>query len=202
MLDFNPELVPVSDLVQVRSKDDSALRRNQRAVAATVDDDHYTAEFYPQAFNLNGATRAIAAAVWPVISFADGATQLAHVSQRRRYGWVNGPAEIRLVYSSPVGSTANFSIGVELWGVTAAGAGAVYPGIQLAASTLAAPGPVVADTRLTSAVVYTGPAVPITQQYTELALVVYRVGAAGADTNVNALHLYYATVRYVPKRGD
>lgn len=188
MLNFQPELTY-----------ERALQTNQRAVERHVNDEHYVRGFTPGDFVLGGPavpTHALVTAAaprWPAIIMLDGGSSFAVASWRKPSEWRTGQIRSRYWYTSDVGSTNNFAIQTMLNAIRDA---EVLTGTLLVDSTSAVAGPVVANTVIRSAYVYTTVALGSDDEVFSLRL--GRIGADASDTNANEFHLLYVEIEHIP----
>lgn len=182
--------------------DDSPLRRNQRSIAAHIDDDHYVRRFTPGDFTLSGAaapTHVIIPAAtprWPAIEMPDGNTSHSTVSWEKPSQWRAGKLRVRIWYTSDVGSTSNFLIQTAISSIRAS---EVLLGTTLVMSNNALAGPSVANTPLKADVYST---TSFTADVELFSLRVQRVGGDASDTNVNDFYLLYVRVEHIPAQRE
>lgn len=173
--------------------DDSALKRNQRAIERHVDYDHYVRCFTPGDFVLTGATHITdTSAFWSAVQFADAAVSYGIVTFCKPSEWRSGKLATTIWYTSNAGSTNNFRLGLA---VRAIRDGEVLGGTALLTSAANVPGPGVANT-----VIRYGPTYTTTSFGNDDELFSFRVlrdGTHANDTNVNNLLLLYAKVEHI-----
>jgi hypothetical protein len=185
LLNFNPE----------RYEGDR-LRGNLRSLASHVHDDHYVRGLSPSDLvpEPGGAAYAVVGAGrWLPLSLPDAVfltSGIAHFD--RPSEWVLGKLKFRLRYSSPVGSTSNFRVGIQSFAVKAGEVASTATVIVSATVTL--PGPVVANTILTHEVYSTA---NVERDDELLSARVFRLGTNAADVNVNDFHVYGLRVEHI-----
>lgn len=191
-----PAYVPTERRLSELGLDDSLLKRNQRSVAAHIDDDHYTRELTPADFILDAtATRVqIPAATpqWPAVRMPDGSQSIVVATFRKPSQWRAGKLRLKIVYTSSGGSTNVFAISYR---VRAIRRGEVLPGTLLTADPvpLSLAGPAVANTEMNDSYRYT--TVSLGPDDERFSLQIFRDGAA--DANGNDFHLLSVEVVHI-----
>lgn len=194
MLNFNAEVAGLR-----------ALQSNQLAIERHVTDDHYVRDFEPGAFVLGGSVGCVhvqitaAAPRWAAVAMTKDlvTNSLAVVNFRRPSQWISGKLRIQFWFTSPVGSTANFFIQIN---VDAARTGEVIPATNLLALSAAYAGPAVADTKMFSGSVYTTTSFGNDDEHFSLRIA--RLSTNASDTNLNTFHLMDAEVFHIPASAE
>jgi hypothetical protein len=183
------------------SVDPEALRSNQRAIEAHLDDDHYRRRFQPGDFALSGTTTALVPAAnprWPVIVFPDVAASEAAVSWERPTEWRKGKLEILIWYTAPGAGADNFWVAVTL---NAIRTGEILGGTSLYTKFDAWQGPALTDT-----VKRFGPVYTTTSFGSDDELFSLKVRRNGNDVvndvNTNPLHLLLVRIRHIPAMSE
>lgn len=173
--------------------DDSVLRANQRATARHIDDLYYSPPILPGTALYEGtaAPAILATPRFGVSSLPkDATTSALHWTLPRPTEWVLGKISVSFYYSSPVGSTNNFRIFVQV--ITVSLGEIATAGTLNLSVNLDLPGPAVANTILTTTTTFTSTSVNRSDD-----IIGVRVGRASgnaADTNANAFHFYAGRV--------
>lgn len=182
ILNFNPE-----------SERDPIARSSLRAVERHLHDDHYVRSIAPADFILEGgATTAVVNTRWGVVVLPDGSSTSGVHTYLRPSEWVLGKLKVKVWYSSPVASTNNFRVFLQVTHAKAGDVTTASPFLLTGAVLL--PGPAVINTLLTHEVYST---VNVTRDMELLTARVQRTGAHADDTNVNDMHVYAVRVEMI-----
>lgn len=183
-----------TDLTTTRS-----IQDNWRAIERHLDYDHYTRGFTPGDFILDVGGNAtpilltVATNRWPAVMMPEGRESIAITSFHKPSEWRSGKLKITYWYTSDVGSTNNFYIGVTAY---ATRRDEVLNGTSLYAVDTAVAGPAVASTVKVAGPFYTTTSFGSDDEL--FAIGIFGQRANVLDTNVNEFHLLYVLVEHIP----